>query len=107
MMIKELRDAEISLYIHEYLFIYDLYKSNNKNYEITLEEIFLITNDNKISENFHNILLEIINIDNIRDSIIDKNNIKISLDSHEYSKKIISIYKETINKSITYNILNV
>lgn len=109
-MIKELRDAEICLYIHEYMFIYDLYKSNNKNYDITLNDILLILNDNNNKECFHKILLEIIEIDNHKDEILnninEKNKIKISLDSHKYSKLLINVYKEFINKSISYKILN-
>jgi len=109
-MIKELRDAEICLYTHEYMFVYDLYKSNNRNYEITLEDIGLMINDNSNRDSFHKILLEVVGIDNYKDGIInnmsDKSRIKISLDSHKYLKKLINIYKEFVNNSITYNILN-
>jgi len=109
-MISELRDVEICLYIHEYMFVYDLYKSNNRNYDITLEDIGSIITDNNDKDNFHKILLEVVGIDNYKDDIInnieDKNRIKISLDSHKYLKKLINIYKELINKSITYKILN-
>jgi hypothetical protein len=109
-MIKELRDSEICLYIHEYIFVYDLYKSNNKNYEITLNDIILIINDNNNKDYFHKILLEIVEIDNYKDemlNIINNNNkIKISLDSDKYSKKLINVYKEFINNSISYKILN-
>lgn len=109
-MIKELSDAEICLYIHEYIFVYDLYNSNNKNYNITLNDILLIINDNNNKECFHKILLEIIGIDNNKDEIInnikEKNKIKISLDSHKYSKKLINMYKEFINKSLSFKILN-
>ena len=45
-MIKALIDVDIYLYIKEYLFIYDLYKSNNRNYDITLNDISLIIHDN-------------------------------------------------------------
>ena len=109
-MIRELRNAEICLYIHEYIFIYDLYKSNNKNYDMTLEDIEIIINDNKIRNTFHKILLDVIGIDNYKDGIINnitrKNIIKISLDNNIYSKNIVNIYKKFINNSITYNILN-
>lgn len=104
-MIKELRNAEICLYIHEYIFVYDLYKSNNRNYEITLNDIIIIINDNKHKECFHNILLEIIGMDNYKDELCN-NNIKLSLDNHKYSKILVNVYKEYINKSISYQILN-
>ena len=104
-MIKDLINAEICLYIHEYIFIYDLYKSNNRNYEITLNDINLIINDNNNKECFHNILLEIIGMDNYKDEI-SNNKIKISLDNHKYSKILINVYKEYINKSISYKILD-
>lgn len=104
-MIKDLINAEICLYIHEYIFIYDLYKSNNRNYEITLNDINLIINDNNNKECFHKILLEIIGMDNYKDEI-SNNKIKISLDNHKYSKILINVYKEYINKSISYKILD-
>jgi hypothetical protein len=92
------------------MFVYDLYKSNNRNYEITLEDIGLMINDNSNRDSFHKILLEVVGIDNYKDGIInnmsDKSRIKISLDSHKYLKKLINIYKEFVNNSITYNILN-
>ena len=84
-MIKALIDVEIYLYIKEYLFIYDLYKSNNRNYDITLNDISLIIDDNNNKECFHNILLEIIGIDNIKDDISNEM-IKISLDNYKYSE---------------------
>jgi hypothetical protein len=109
-MLKELKDNEICLYIHEYMFIYDLYKSNNKNYEITYEDINELINDNCHKENLHKILLEVITIDNYKDEnlnkIIKKTSIKISLDSAVYSKKLINTYKEFINKSMNYDIIN-
>jgi hypothetical protein len=43
-MLKELKDNEICLYIHEYMFVYDLYKSNNRNYDITLEDLLDLWN---------------------------------------------------------------
>lgn len=104
-MIKALIDVDIYLYIKEYLFIYDLYKSNNRNYDITLNDISLIIHDNNNKECFHNILLEIIGIDNIKDDISNEM-IKISLDNYKYSKILVNVYKEYINKSISYQILN-
>lgn len=109
-MINELLDLEICLYIHEYIFIYDIYKSNNKNYEMTLNDITLIIDDNNNKESFHEILLEIIEIDNYKDEMLidinNKNNVKISLDSDIYLKTLIKYYKKYINKSISYNIIN-
>ena len=109
-MIKALIDDEIYLYIREYLFIYDLYKSNNRNYDMTLNDISIIIDDNNNNEYFHNILLDIIETDNYKDEISnninEKHKIKISLDNHKYSKILINVYKEFINKSISYQILN-
>jgi len=108
-MVRILVDAEISLYINEYMFVYDLYKSNHKNYELTLEEINLLI-DNRNREDYHRILLEIIDIDNYKDdimnNIIRKNRIKNTFENYNYSRKIISIYKEFNNSMITYEILN-
>jgi len=107
-MLRDMRDAEIYLYVNEYIFIYDLYKANGKNYELTLEEISNIE-DNWRREGFHRILLEIIGIDNFKDEklnqIIKKNNLIIPLDNYNSSKKIIEIYKE-LYKRINYEILN-
>lgn len=109
-MVRDLNEVEICLYTHEFMFVYDLYKSHNKNYEVTLEDITMIASNNYNKENYHKILLEVIGIDNYKDEIINnvikKNNIKISLDNHKYTKKLISIYKENYNNYIRYNIIN-
>lgn len=108
-MLRDMRDAEICLCINEFIFIYDLYKANNKNYDLTLEYISNIE-DNRKREGFHIILLKIIDIDNYKDEklnqIIKKNNLVIPLDSYKYSNKIIKIYKELFNKRINYEIFN-
>lgn len=107
-MTRELRDVEINEYINEYIYIYDLYKANGKNYELTLEEISSV--DNRKSNGFHMILLEIIGIDNFKDEILNKivkkNNLAIPFDNYNYSNKIIKIYKDLFNNRITYEIFN-
>jgi len=104
---RELRDFEINEYINEFIYIYDLYKANGKNYELTLEEISSV--DNRRRDDFHMILLEIIGIDNFKDEnlnkIVKKNNLAIPFDNYRYSKKIIEIYKD-LYKRINYEILN-
>lgn len=104
---RELRDFEINEYINEFIYIYDLYKANGKNYELTLEEISCV--DNRRRDDFHMILLEIIGIDNFKDEnlnkIVKKNNLAIPFDNYRYSKKIIEIYKD-LYKRINYEILN-
>lgn len=107
-MTRELRDVEINEYINEFIYIYDLYKANGKNYELTLEEISSV--DNRKSNGFHMILLEIIGIDNFKDEnlnkIVKKNNLAIPFDNYNYSNKIIKIYKDLFNNRITYEIFN-
>jgi len=107
-MTRELRDVEISEYINEFIYIYELYKANGKNYELTLEQISNI--DNMRKDNLHMILLKIIDIDNFKDEklnqIVKKNNLAIPFDNYNYSNKIIKIYKELYDNRITYEIFN-
>ena len=57
-MVRDLNEVEICLYTHEFMFVYDLYKSHNKNYEVTLEDITMIASNNYNKENYHKILLD-------------------------------------------------
>lgn len=88
---EELKNIEINKYIDEFIFIYNLYIINEKNYENTMEDIYLILTKNK--KYFYNILTIIIDIDN--------NKYKFPLYNKELCIKIINIYKKEYK--ITYD----
>jgi len=104
-----LTNEDINLYINKMIFIYDIYKSNKKNYYKCLDIINNLFDNNKDIEDNHINLLDIISIDNYKDNIknniINKNLIKTPLDTIFYSNNLIKIYKEN-NKNITFKNLN-
>jgi len=64
-----LRQVEIENYLNQMTFLYEIYKSNKRNYDITLNFINVISDDNKLLEDYHRNLLDIIFIDNKKDEI--------------------------------------
>jgi len=104
---KILRNIEIDEYLNNMTFLYDIYKSNNRNYNNTLDFINLISDDNKLLENYHRNLLDVIFIDNKKDelnNLISKRNIiRNPIDNDFYFKNFMDIYKEFVKNYLNLN----